>query len=199
MSDKKIEAIETFYKGWKFRSRTEARWAVFFEAMGIRWEYEIEGFNLNGDIRYLPDFWIPSWNAWIEIKGGKPTASEQNKCHLLTKATDKRMIMFIGQPNDTEYYGGYSGLLFGKDVCGEEAWLQGHTKARFVNIKLQDCRKCDEVWAVSPEGDYGFPLGMPEINNGKPPCDDTKSAEMKRIKNALAKARQARFEHGESG
>jgi hypothetical protein len=198
MSDKKIQAIETHYKGYKFRSRTEARWAVFFDAMGIRWEYEIEGFNLSG-VRYLPDFWIPSWDAWVEIKGGTPTASEQDKCHLLAKATEKRTLMFSGQPNDNEFYGGYSGLLFGKDVWGEKAWLNSYTEGQFVNIKLQDCRRCDEVWAVSPKNDYGFVLGMPEINNGEPPCDNDKSAETERIINALAKAKQARFEYGESG
>lgn len=35
-----IKAIETSYKGYRFRSRTEARWAVFFDALGVRWEYE---------------------------------------------------------------------------------------------------------------------------------------------------------------
>ena len=30
-----IKAIETYYKGYRFRSRLEARWAVFFDAAGI--------------------------------------------------------------------------------------------------------------------------------------------------------------------
>jgi hypothetical protein len=28
-----IKAIETSYKGYRFRSRLEARWAVFFDAL----------------------------------------------------------------------------------------------------------------------------------------------------------------------
>ena len=40
-----IKAIETFYKGYHFRSRLEARWAVFFETLGIPWKYEVEGFE----------------------------------------------------------------------------------------------------------------------------------------------------------
>ena len=32
-----IKAIETRYNGYRFRSRTEARWAVFFDAFGIRY------------------------------------------------------------------------------------------------------------------------------------------------------------------
>ena len=50
-----IKAIETEYKGYRFRSRLEARWAVFFETMGIPWDYETEGFEVDGT-RYLPDF-----------------------------------------------------------------------------------------------------------------------------------------------
>lgn len=38
--------IETRYKGYRFRSRLEARWAVFFDVLGVRWEYEPEGYDL---------------------------------------------------------------------------------------------------------------------------------------------------------
>jgi len=41
-----ITAIETRYKGYRFRSRLEARWAVFFDALGVIWEYEKEGFEV---------------------------------------------------------------------------------------------------------------------------------------------------------
>lgn len=51
-----IKAIETSYKGYRFRSRLEARWAVFFDALGLRFEYEPEGFELSDGVRYLPDF-----------------------------------------------------------------------------------------------------------------------------------------------
>jgi hypothetical protein len=52
---KKIKAIETRYKGYRFRSRLEARWAVFFDALELRWDYEPEGFETNAG-NYLPDF-----------------------------------------------------------------------------------------------------------------------------------------------
>ena len=51
-----IKAIETVYNGYKFRSRLEAKWAVFFDAVGIKYQYEIEGYEMD-DIRYLPDFY----------------------------------------------------------------------------------------------------------------------------------------------
>ena len=43
-----IKAIETEYDGHRFRSRLEARWAVFFNAIGLTYEYEIEGFEMDG-------------------------------------------------------------------------------------------------------------------------------------------------------
>jgi len=59
MSDK-IKAIETNYKGYRMRSRLEARWATFFDALGVPWRYEVEGYEkrFEGEkvIRYLPDF-----------------------------------------------------------------------------------------------------------------------------------------------
>lgn len=70
-----IKAIQTQYKGYHFRSRLEARWAVFFDACGYQWEYEPEGFDLGDGVYYLPDFKIygvddngDDYIFWIEIK-----------------------------------------------------------------------------------------------------------------------------------
>lgn len=63
-----IQAIETHLYGCRFRSRLEARWAIFFETLGLPWEYEAEAYRLpDGDV-YLPDFWLPTLNTWFEVK-----------------------------------------------------------------------------------------------------------------------------------
>lgn len=80
-----IKAIETKYQGYRFRSRLEARWAVFFDALEISWEYEKEGFVLGEVGYYLPDFWLPDINAWIEIKGQKASEQEIAKCRALKR------------------------------------------------------------------------------------------------------------------
>ena len=50
--------IEPTYRGYRFRSRIEARWAVFFENLGIKWTYEPEGFSLRFDYeKYVDDLW----------------------------------------------------------------------------------------------------------------------------------------------
>jgi len=63
-----IKAIETVYNGYRFRSRLEARWAVFFDALGVEYQYEPEGLELEEQGRYLPDFYIPHINTYLEIK-----------------------------------------------------------------------------------------------------------------------------------
>src|SRR4051812_47433283 len=62
-----IQAIETHYKGYRFRSRLEARWAVFFSELGIKWQYEVEGFELPSGC-YLPDFYLPDYKCYFEVK-----------------------------------------------------------------------------------------------------------------------------------
>ena len=53
----KIKAIQTEFNGYLFRSRLEARWAVFFDTCRIKYEYEPEGYDLGNGIMYLPDFY----------------------------------------------------------------------------------------------------------------------------------------------
>jgi len=70
-----IKPIETVWRGYRFRSRLEARWAVFFSSLGLHWEYEPEGFELGDGLRYLPDFRVSGrdtngddYEFWVEVK-----------------------------------------------------------------------------------------------------------------------------------
>lgn len=78
--DPNIKAIPTEFKGTKFRSRLEARWAFFFEQMGIRWEYEPSVPTLEDGmdgIKYQPDFLVNAGKAeWPELTFGEPTFVE---------------------------------------------------------------------------------------------------------------------------
>jgi hypothetical protein len=69
-----IKAIETHYAGYRFRSRLEARWAVFFDHLKIEWQYEPQGYevasvNTDKTWAYLPDFYLPGFETWVEVKG----------------------------------------------------------------------------------------------------------------------------------
>jgi hypothetical protein len=74
-----IKPIETRAYGRRFRSRLEARWAVFFETLGLRWEYEPESFDIDGE-PYLPDFrvWTPQGEPiWYEIRPRQSAGSSK--------------------------------------------------------------------------------------------------------------------------
>lgn len=78
-----VTPIETRHNGYHFRSRLEARWAVFFETLGVAYKYEHEAFSLapipkiedqSAPICYLPDFLIEAQPKfpkalWVEVKG----------------------------------------------------------------------------------------------------------------------------------
>lgn len=82
-----IPAIETRYAGCHFRSRIEARWAVFFDHLGIGWEYEPQGFDLDSG-PYLPDFLLDIGDGvWWEVKGQRPTSAEMGKLFSLVCET----------------------------------------------------------------------------------------------------------------
>lgn len=111
----KIKAIETRYKGYRFRSRTEARWAVFFDNFMVnKWEYEKEGFELPSR-RYLPDFWF-EWGFseqghphgwWMEVKGEVPfsdTSIECRLCQELSTLSKQEVILVSGIPSWDELY-----------------------------------------------------------------------------------------------
>jgi hypothetical protein len=86
-----VRAIETEYRHYRFRSRTEARWAVFLDAAGIGWRYEFEGFNVHGNY-YLPDFFLPELKTFLEVKPSDKEAIVRAGCLLLElrKATGNR-------------------------------------------------------------------------------------------------------------
>lgn len=88
-----MRAIETSYNGYRFRSRLEARWAVFYDTLGVSYKYEPEGFDLDGTW-YLPDFWLPEQDCWVEIKPEPPTEAESVKAELLCIATKKTVFIF---------------------------------------------------------------------------------------------------------
>lgn len=62
-----IRVLETEYNGARYRSRTEARWAVLFDHAGYDFQYEPEGYDLESGW-YVPDFWIPRLDAFFEVK-----------------------------------------------------------------------------------------------------------------------------------
>lgn len=77
-------AIETVWNGVRYRSRLEARWAIFFDALGVEHQYEPEGFDLGG-LWYLPDFWLPEQKLWLECKPVPATGDDERKINAFAR------------------------------------------------------------------------------------------------------------------
>ena len=100
-----IKPIETVYNGYRFRSRIEARWAVFFDEAKIAYEYEQQGFELEDGTWYLPDFYLPKYDAYVEIKHGNLNNDEVNeieaKCeNLQADKPESCVLLCKGDPVD---------------------------------------------------------------------------------------------------
>lgn len=175
-----IKAIETFYKGYRFRSRLEARWAVFYDKLRINWRYEDEGYNLNG-IHYLPDFYLEEYQYFIEIKGEYPKPDEIRKCELISNL--KTTFLFYGEipdPNDLIRNDPDSALLF---MSG--AWVDSGYEWCICKI----CGKID----IQYNGFAARNCTCLDSNKYKGyNTDDPK------LVAAIVAARSARFEHGEN-
>ncbi len=183
--ERTIGAIETAYKGIKFRSRLEARWAVFYDSLGIEWEYEKEGYSLPSGY-YLPDFWLPKQQCWIEIKGQSPTEQEETLSQQLSQVTGRRAFIFWGEipadPTQSQNDGAYDLSNGGWDnfqmwcECSNCGMLdiQFDGRSDRLNCKASGCSR-------STHGDKGY------------------SADSEKLLHAYAAARSARFEHGQKG
>lgn len=94
-----MKPIETSYKGYRFRSRLEARWAVFFDHLRVPWTYELQGFELPSG-RYLPDFQIAldqfRLPVWLEVKPTRPRLHELAVAMELSDATGCTVLMAAG-------------------------------------------------------------------------------------------------------
>lgn len=98
------EMIETLYKGCFFHNLTEARWAVFFDALGIKWSYKVEEHNLSDGIYYLSA--VSDWPAavcalnscFFKVKGKSSTIEEQRKACYLAKQSGHPVVLASGTP-----------------------------------------------------------------------------------------------------
>lgn len=103
-----IKPIETIYNGYRFRSRLEAKWAVFFDALQIKYEYEPEGYKLSDGTYYLPDFYLPQLNYYVEVKGKNDHMfSDMEKVRNFVLENKSAVIILSNIPYDKKAKGLY--------------------------------------------------------------------------------------------
>jgi hypothetical protein len=165
-----IRSVETLYQGYRFRSRLEARWAVFFDALGLKWEYEPQGYDFGAIGCYLPDFYLPELGGgtWIEVKpdGADSTHPDEPKWRALAEATGKDLLLAAGVPDAREY-----------EALSKDSLLGGWLTA------------CFQQKYLPPINHDGAPR-LYWCPGGDEDCDANE---------AIEAARSSRFEHGENG
>lgn len=57
------------YKGIYMRSSWEIKVAQWLDENNIEWKFEPQWFKLEKNLRYLPDFFLPEKNTFLEVKG----------------------------------------------------------------------------------------------------------------------------------
>jgi len=186
-----IKPIETEYKGYRFRSRLEARWAVFFDAIGLQFEYEHEGYNLGESQYYLPDFVFPQMKIYCEIKPGDATLD--NNLYARFRDNITPILVICGTPWE------YNATWFGWDICDSsggcgdfKAAIFSIPKDGFQYIVLDDSRS---------DREFGLdPIFTPAIFTKSTRDVLIKDMELLKYYNkfAISKSKRARFEHGES-
>lgn len=192
-----MQAIETVYKGYRFRSRTEARWKILLDEAGISNVYEPEGYKLSDGTLYLPDFYLKDQDTFLECKGIM-SKEDEHKIEQLAKETGKEIVI------------GYSDLSF--SICW---WVPDPTKEEIEKglnaasgyLEKNDecwlckCHKCGKLffletwgsWACRCCGYYDGDAGFEVMCNSD--GWDEKWSNSKYL--PMQKAKSARFEHGE--
>jgi len=197
-----LKPIETHYNGYRFRSRLEARWAVFFDSLNIKYQYESEGFDLDNGIWYLPDFYLPDLNRWIEIKPTENISDEDSikllKFHMLVNhGGEGRFCVLVGEPNIGKYKTLYEpsskwGIC---PICNRIDLMSNMGYVGMGNIYLERayCVWCDCLDKNVSETKTGaFFKGTVVAKEGN------SIFEHRKLTNAYTKAVSARFEHGET-
>jgi hypothetical protein len=106
-----LKAKPTIYEGHRYRSRTEARWAHYFnlleikylpdpQSITIRFDSSLFGFPTN----YIPDFRFPDIRVWAEVKGAVDlTPTEKGKVIGLVSGTGEPCLVLQGIPQVKPY------------------------------------------------------------------------------------------------
>jgi hypothetical protein len=147
----------------------------------VTFRYEYEGFDL-GDSWYLPDFWLPENQAWLEIKGAMPTDEERNKVQQLAIGT------------------GYPAAIFGGDVWWHTPgylYLPQRPKQVFFPCFWAACNICHSVGIIleqTPPPTIGAGMCKCWQKGISHPGKSNQTAGSRAIAAAFQAARQARFE-----
>jgi len=98
------------YGGVSYKATLEARWAVFFDSLGIKYEYEpvYDEVETGGRVAfYKPDYYLSELDIFIEIKPSKPCEIENIKAAGWAKHVNEIIILFNLNPPTLDLENGW--------------------------------------------------------------------------------------------
>ena len=154
-----MKAIETIYNGTNYRSKTEAKWALFMDLIGCKFIYEPQAYDLGESGCYLPDFWLPALDAFVEIKPDIVIDSRTSPTAALCAFTRKNVFTFCGSPEDPSQHWTESGYLC--TFAGPEDQTAGDTHHWFCvcpvckTAGIEFMGRTDRIGCACPKSDHG--------------------------------------------
>ncbi|MDG9785235.1 hypothetical protein [Metapseudomonas otitidis] len=85
------------HNGYKLRSYTELMWARLMDAVDIFYLYEPHLIQVDG-CKYLPDFYLPESDMYLEVKGTYPTDEEKAKAAQVLERTGRPVVFLVARP-----------------------------------------------------------------------------------------------------
>ncbi len=202
-----LKAIETRYKGYRFRSRLEARWAVFFDELKATFDYEPEGFKLPSGATYLPDFRINVWigmlgKNWGRSKGELDVTAWDEGYEIRSSRRRVGGWLEIKPPRKLVKFDTERILEFSKSNIGSPI-LIGFGDPFEMNLKLI-LYSPETKFCMAQASIVGCKDGCLSVLATGRNCSDDQLSEAaftfrEHWLHGARKARSARFEHGESG
>jgi hypothetical protein len=145
--------LGVWWNGQFYRSRVEARWAMLFTNTDTQFVYDPEGYDLGQHGRYLPDFWLPEFNLFVEIKADKPTEQEREKAAALAEVTGKPVALMHGQPS--WHFGELFGVVSHGEGVGKKLEQHPAGRLRFVLMEyVEPCWERPQLYAIDPDAGH---------------------------------------------
>jgi len=97
------------YNGHLFKKILEARWAVFFDQLGIIYQYEPQEYVFE-ETHYTPTFYLSQYDYVIDILEEEPTEEDWERAFLFAEYEGKAVYMFAGDvwlPGEPNSYHSY--------------------------------------------------------------------------------------------
>lgn len=153
---------------------------------------------------YLPDFYLPDYKYWIEIKPSEEITNEERvKISEFNRRTDNYYLL-IGEPYQKKYVG-----KVGKEFQNHLRWgkcpitnrLDLYVDGRWAGTESIDCNECkakSDCFAYNSTD--GQLIGNGRYHGGACfPYNGASVFEDSSIMKAYSKARSERFYHNEKG